>query len=100
MLEAGLIQEVKSILDLGYSSDLQSLKTVGYREVISFFEGNISSIEEMTEKIKTNTRRYAKRQMTWFKRWNFIDWIDLDVENSNKAAEIILEKVAAKSNKG
>ena len=77
MIEAGLIDEVQSILDNGHSKSLQALQTVGYREVINYFEGNFTR-QEMIEKIKTNTRRYAKRQLTWFRRWEFIHWMDVE----------------------
>ncbi len=77
MIEQGLIEEVQSILDNGYSKQLQSLQTVGYREVISYLGGDFTK-EEMVEKIKTNTRRYAKRQLTWFRRWDFIRWLDAE----------------------
>ncbi len=77
MIEAGLVEEVRTILDSGFSKDLQALQTVGYREVISHFDGEFDR-EIMIEKIKTNTRRYAKRQLTWFRRWDFIEWLDAD----------------------
>ncbi len=75
MIEQGLIDEVRSILDRGYSKNLQALQTVGYREVTSYFDDDFTK-EEMIAKIKTNTRRYAKRQITWFRRWDFIQWMD------------------------
>ncbi len=75
MIEEGLIDEVQSILDNGFSKDLQSLQTVGYREVITYLDGDYTK-EQMTDKIKINTRRYGKRQLTWFRRWGFIKWLD------------------------
>lgn len=75
MINSGLIDEVKSILEMGYSPDLQSLQTVGYQEVIAYLSGNLG-YSEMIEKIKTQTRRYAKRQITWFRRWKDAHWID------------------------
>jgi tRNA dimethylallyltransferase len=77
MLNQGLIEEVQALLDAGYTKDLQALQTVGYREILSFFEGNFDRTS-MIEKIKTHTRRYAKRQLTWFRRWDFIHWLDAD----------------------
>ena len=77
MIEKGLVEEVQSILYAGFSKDLQALQTVGYREVISYFDGDYTR-EEMIEKIKTNTRRYAKRQLTWFRRWEFIHWLNAE----------------------
>lgn len=89
MIEAGLLEEVQSILDKGYSKDLQALQTVGYREVISYFEGDFTK-DEMIAKIKTNTRRYAKRQLTWFRRWKFIQWLDASEMSVGEMKEHII----------
>lgn len=66
MIEVGLVGEVESLLKR-YDAGLQSLQTVGYREVIRYLNGEIA-YAQMIEDIKTNTRRYAKRQLTWFRR--------------------------------
>jgi tRNA dimethylallyltransferase len=76
MISNGLIEEIKYILDKGYSKSLNSLNTVGYKEIISYLEGNIT-LERAVELIKRNTRRYAKRQMTWFRKVDGINWIDV-----------------------
>lgn len=78
MVEKGLVDEVKSILEAGHSKELQSLNTVGYQEIIKYLDGEWS-LEKAIEKIKISTRRYAKRQMTWYKRWDFIQWLEPDV---------------------
>lgn len=93
MIEQGLIEEVQSILGQGFSKDLQSLRTVGYREVISYLEGEFTK-DQMIEKIKTNTRRYAKRQLTWFRRWDFIQWMDADTLSVEEMKELVLETVS------
>ncbi|MEX1137430.1 MAG: tRNA (adenosine(37)-N6)-dimethylallyltransferase MiaA, partial [Balneolales bacterium] len=77
MITSGLIDEVRGILDMGYKAEDHALQTVGYREVISYFNEKLTR-EEMIEKIKTNTRRYAKRQLTWFRRWDFLQWLKED----------------------
>ncbi len=77
MIEKGLVEEVKSILDAGHSKELQSLNTVGYKEIIKYLEGEWT-LEKAVEKIKTSTRRYAKRQITWFRRWEFIGWLEAE----------------------
>ena len=92
MLERGLMEEVRGILDRGFSKSLQSLQTVGYREVISYFEGDFTHAE-MSEKIKTNTRRYAKRQGTWFRRWEFIHWLDAEKLGVEGMKELVFEKL-------
>ncbi len=71
MLEAGLIEEVKS---LEKYRDKNALQTVGYKEVFQFLDGKLS-YPEMTELIKRNTRRYAKRQLTWFRNQDNFTWI-------------------------
>ena len=83
MLKAGLIEETRNLLETGLSPDAQSLNTVGYKQVISFLNGELSA-DEMADEIKTKTRRYAKRQITWFRRWDFIRWLDAGHQNEKK----------------
>ena len=66
MLAAGLVDEVRGILEAGYDPGLNPLRTIGYREPIAFLKGEITE-DEMVRLIKQNTRRYAKRQETWFR---------------------------------
>lgn len=70
MIEAGLVEEVKSLLPF---RDLNALRTVGYAEIFDYLDGSIS-LAKAIEQIKTNTRQYAKRQMTWFRRDDAIKW--------------------------
>ena len=72
MIHMGLVEEVKKLLPY---KDLNALQTVGYTEVFDYIEGKIS-LEEAAEMIRKNTRQYAKRQMTWFKKDKDIQWID------------------------
>jgi len=65
MWESGLVEETEKILKMGFSTDLNSLNTVGYKETIQFLKDEISAEDALNE-IKKNTRRYAKRQVTWF----------------------------------
>ena len=74
MVAAGLEREVKSLMSKGYDRHLNALNTVGYKEVFDFMEG-IHSHAKMIELIKRNSRRFAKRQMTWFKRDQRIHWM-------------------------
>ena len=78
MLEQGLVGEVEELLSRGYSPDLNLLRTIGYREPIQYLHGEID-YAEMVRLIKRNTRRYAKRQLTWFRRNSTHRWIDLDL---------------------
>lgn len=81
MIVRGLVDEVQNILSLGYSKKINSLNTVGYKEIISYLENEIT-LERAIELIKRNTRRYAKRQMTWFRKNKNIIWIDVDAAMS------------------
>lgn len=80
MFKNGLVTEVERILSEGYSKDLNSLNTVGYKEVIQFLQGEISLIQAI-DLIKRNTRRYAKRQMTWFNKDKRITWYQIHQQN-------------------
>lgn len=70
MMEQGLLEEVKSLLPF---KQLNALQTVGYKELFAFLDGEVS-LEKAVEQIKTNTRQYAKRQMTWFKKDAEMHW--------------------------
>ena len=72
MMQMGLEQEARAVYHL---RELNSLQTVGYREMFDYFDGTISR-DEAIELIKRNSRRYAKRQMTWFRRDEEIKWVD------------------------
>lgn len=72
MMKNGLLEEVKSVFDF---RNLTSLNTVGYKELFEYFDGQFS-LESAIEKIKQNTRRYAKRQLTWFKRHPESIWLN------------------------
>jgi tRNA dimethylallyltransferase len=98
MFEQGFLDEVRSTLDKGYSLDDPGLNTVGYKEAVAFLKDQISR-EQMIEDMKTQTRRYAKRQLSWFRRWDFIRWIDLEDTNQSEAQDFICQQLAAKSNK-
>ncbi|MFA5245885.1 MAG: tRNA dimethylallyltransferase, partial [Pedobacter sp.] len=72
MIEAGLVDEVKSLLKYRH---LNALQTVGYSEIFEYLDGKCS-LEEAVKNIKQNTRRFAKRQITWFKKSEDIRWFD------------------------
>ena len=78
MIEDGLINEAKKLYQ---HKDLNALQTVGYKEIFSYFEGNLSK-EQAIEEIKKNTRRYAKRQRTWFKKNEAIKWFDYQTKST------------------
>jgi len=66
MIQLGLVEETRHLLDVGYSPELSSLQTLGYREIIKYLKG-MYDLESAVEEIKKETRRYAKRQSTWFR---------------------------------
>ena len=74
MMEGGLLDEVESLVAAGYTASLNALKTVGYAEAFAYRRGEIS-YEDMVRLFKQNSRRYAKRQLTWFRRDARIRWI-------------------------
>jgi len=81
MLGAGLIAEVEGLLAAGYTGNLKALQTIGYREVLDYLQGECS-LSGMRERIIINTRRYAKRQLTWFRKDKSIIWVDSSRESA------------------
>ena len=88
MVKEGLIREVEKLLRKGYSRKLNSLQSLGYRQVVDFLEGKYD-LERMKYLIKRDTRRYAKRQLTWWKKDGRIHWIEMD--EGKKAKEVAQE---------
>ncbi|MBD8032035.1 MULTISPECIES: tRNA (adenosine(37)-N6)-dimethylallyltransferase MiaA [Solibacillus] len=76
MMKAGLLEEVRALYDAGIR-DVQSIKAIGYKELYAYFDGLVT-IEEAIEQIKQNSRRYAKRQLTYFRNKMDISWIGND----------------------
>ena len=74
MLAAGLLQEVQHLLDRGYAPSLKSMQSIGYRHLVGFIQGRLSWPEALRT-FKRDTRRYAKRQLTWFKADGEIHWV-------------------------
>lgn len=91
MIEEGLIDEVKGLLEMGYNKDLVSMKGIGYKEVVMYLEGAIS-LDKSVELIKQGTRNYAKRQLTWFRRDNRIKWVNVEeFSNLNDLSQYIID---------
>ncbi len=85
MINDGLLNEVKNLLAKGFNSRMTSMQAIGYKEVIGYLEGKYT-LEEAIEAIKQNTRRFAKRQLTWFRRDKRIEW--LHVENKQTIVDL------------
>lgn len=77
MLKNGLIEEVKGLLEKGYTKDMISMQGIGYKEIIKYFDGEYT-LDEAIEIIKRDSRRYAKRQLTWFRRYEDAKWFEID----------------------
>ena len=75
MLENGLLDEVKKLKDMGYSKDLVSMQGIGYKEIREYADGNVT-YDEAVETLKKNTRNFAKRQLTWFRREESVTWLN------------------------
>jgi len=75
MVKQGLLDEVHALIDKGYSKT--SVQAIGYKEFFDYLEGKIS-LNEAVERVKQETRRYAKRQLTWFRRDRRIHWLNID----------------------
>ncbi len=80
MIGAGLVDEVKELLDRGYSKDIKSMQAIGYRHMVDFIEKRISWNEALRT-LKRDTRRYAKRQLTWFRADTEITWVEPEQVN-------------------
>ncbi len=97
MIEEGLIDEVEDLKKKGYTKELNSMKTIGYQEVIEYMEGKVD-YESMIEKIKKNTRHFARRQLIWFRRYK--DAIVLNLSEKEDIAKTISEIVLKEVQRG
>lgn len=90
MLANGLIAEVESLLTAGYSRETFALQSFGYKELIAYLDGKYTYLEAV-EQLKQNTRRFAKRQLTWFRKDKRIEWVDR--ESTADVVGYILRKI-------
>ena len=81
MFEKGLVDEVKQLLKSGVNPNCQAFKGIGYKEVVQYLEGLIS-YDACVDLIQKNTRHFAKRQITWYKRMPYIEWITIDSQTT------------------
>ncbi len=92
MFEKGLLEEVKKLNTMGLTSDMQSMKGIGYKEVLYYLDGKIT-IEEASNSIKQGSRNYAKRQLTWFRKNENVQWINKDdFADEDKIVDFIIEQ--------
>ena len=90
MLANGLLREVESLLTAGYARDTLALQSFGYRELIAYLDGKCTYMEAITQ-LKQNTRRFAKRQLTWFRKDTRLEWIDR--ESTPDVVSYILKRI-------
>ena len=83
MMEEGLLDEVKALLKKGCKKGMTSMDGIGYKEMLSYLDGDYS-LEEAIELIKKNSRNYAKRQLTWFRREKEVIWLDKTIYKSQE----------------
>ncbi|OEG00175.1 tRNA (adenosine(37)-N6)-dimethylallyltransferase MiaA [Vulcanibacillus modesticaldus] len=98
MIEEGLIEEVKKLLELGYDERYNSMQGIGYKEIIKYLRGEIT-LEQAIHLIKQGTRRFAKRQLSWFRQMPEIHWFDMTDEQpevKEKNLHNIYELIAGK----
>ena len=88
MLEQGLVQEIRDLLNSGIPADCTAMQAIGYKEFVAALEGRIT-VEEAADEVRKASRHYAKRQLTWFKRNKNIHWLTRKIGESN---EEILER--------
>ncbi|KDR95250.1 tRNA dimethylallyltransferase [Peptoclostridium litorale DSM 5388] len=86
MMEDGLLDEVRQLLEMGCTQNMISMRGIGYKEIICHLEG-LYFLEEAVEEVKLNSRRYAKRQLTWFRRYDFAKWFNIDEFDDYSALE-------------
>lgn len=88
MINEGLIDEVKTLFDKGLMG-INAMKAIGYKELCEYFIGKIS-LEEAINLIKRNSRRYAKRQYTWFNNQMDVKWFQVNTKDFNKTIEEVI----------
>lgn len=94
MMEHGLVDEVKHLADMGCTRDMVSMQGLGYKEILDYLSGEIS-LEEAVYILKRDTRHFAKRQITWFKRERDVRWLELEQfqNDRKKVLEHILDEI-------
>lgn len=95
MINNGLVDEVKNLLQKGVKKDCQAMQAIGYKEIVWYLEGSCS-LEYAIDKIKQATRNFAKRQLTWFRKMSYIKWYDVDEIAKNDLVGKIYKEIALK----
>lgn len=97
MINDGLVEEVKSLLSSGVKPTNTSMQAIGYKQIVEYLN-NMRSLDETIEIIKRDTRRFAKRQLTWFRRDQRIKWFEVDINNEMRIISEIEEEIGRNIN--
>lgn len=98
MISKGLIDEVKKLKSMGYDSSMQSMKGIGYKEILNYLDGSMS-LDKAIDLIKQGSRNYAKRQLTWFRKDKRVNWINKDDFKDDAAvSDYIIDKFYSMKN--
>ena len=92
MIEQGLVNEVRSLQERGCTRQMVAMQGLGYKEILDHLDGKIS-LEEAVYIIKRDTRHFAKRQMTWFRREKDVTFIEMDGRQEAEVLQEILEQL-------
>lgn len=95
MINNGLVDEVKELTKKGLTKDMVSMKGLGYKEIIEYFEGALT-LDESIELIKKETRHFAKRQLTWFRREKDVIWLDKSKKDEDTLTDEIIQTLKRK----
>jgi len=93
MLERGLLDECIRLKEMGYTSDIQSMQGIGYKEILYYLEGKIS-LHDAIDMIKQGSRNYAKRQLTWFRKDKRCIFLDKDVMSDDEILEKVINDIS------
>ncbi|WP_321970719.1 tRNA (adenosine(37)-N6)-dimethylallyltransferase MiaA [Paratractidigestivibacter sp.] len=96
MMAEGLLDEVRSLMDAGLNRESTAGQAIGYKEILDYLDGDCT-LDEAVSAIKTRTRRYAKRQISWFKNDGRVRWLDLDKMSVEEARDIVLADLAGRT---
>lgn len=91
MISEGLIEEVRGLLDKGYDEDLNSMQGLGYRHITGYLKGKYD-LADAVRLFKRDTKRYAKRQFTWFRKEKRVEWIDIGDEDDPEIVSEVIKK--------
>ena len=92
MMEAGLLEEVKRLQEQGFTSRDVSMQGLGYKQILQYLEGE-GTLEDAVEQIKLQTRHFAKRQLTWFRRERDVIWVNTDEFSSREEMLDYMENI-------